>query len=80
MKPVAGGFVRRKDEFLTPARPPGMEAHNRMNTYFLLIDSGAGIAVTILCLLVLAGVSFASYTGESEHGDDGHGGEGGTGH
>ncbi len=44
-----------------------------MNTYFLLIDSGAGIAVTVLCLLILAGVSYASYTGESEHGDDGHG-------
>jgi len=51
-----------------------------MNLYILLIDSGAGITVTILCLLILFGVCFASYTGDSEHGDDGHGGEGGKGH
>jgi hypothetical protein len=44
-----------------------------MNAYFLLIDSGAAKIVTVLCVLIVLGVGYASWTGEAEHGDDGHG-------
>jgi hypothetical protein len=44
-----------------------------MNAYFLLIDSGAAKVITILCVLIVLGVGYASWTGEAEHGDDGHG-------
>lgn len=46
-----------------------------MNAHFLLIDSGAPVVVTVLFLLVLFGVGYASASGEAEHCDDGHGHE-----
>lgn len=53
-----------------------------MNTHFLLIESGAAVVVAVLCLLIFAGVSFASYQGDAGHDGDDHdsGKPGGDGH